>query len=151
MAESREVARHVLAGARGAAQATGAKLRAKVFSREAYEPFVPNRAWGRVFARALTRLGIPIEQGPEDKELGSTDVGNVSQRAPTLHPTLAIAGADAACHSPGFALAARSEAGMEMMLRAVQALALTGAEVLRNPELRLEVREEFKAQRRAQP
>jgi amidohydrolase len=151
MAESREVARHVLAGARGAAQATGAKLRAKVFSREAYEPFVPNRALGRVFARALTRLGIPIEQGPEDKELGSTDVGNVSQRAPTLHPTLAIAGADAACHSPGFALAARSEAGMEMMLRAVQALALTGAEVLRNPELRLEVREEFKAQRRAQP
>ena len=151
MAETREVAERVLSCARAAAQATGARLRAKVFSREAYEPFVPNRALGRVFERALTRLRIPIQQGPENKELGSTDVGNVSQRVPTLHPTLAIRGTDAACHSPGFALAARSEAGMETMLLAVQALALTGAEVLRNPGLRLEMRKEFKAQTRKQP
>ena len=148
MTETREVAARVLACARGAAQATGARLRARVFSKEAYEPFVPNRALGRVFERTLGRLHIPIQQGPEDKELGSTDVGNVSQRAPTLHPTLAIRGADAACHSPGFALAARSEAGMEMMLQAVQALALTGAEVLLNPKLRREMREEFRAQRK---
>jgi len=37
------------------------------------------------------------------------------------------------------------------MLLAVQALALTGAEVLRNPGLRLEMRKEFKAQTRKQP
>jgi len=148
MAETRALTRRIRACAQGAAQATGSRLRAKVFDKDAYEPFVPNRALGETFTRALQQLNIPIQQGPEDKEMGSTDVGNVSSRAPTLHPTLAIPGNDAACHSPGFVLAAGSDAGMETMLLAVQALALTGVEVLRNPRLRQKMREEFLALRR---
>jgi len=148
MAETRAIARRILSSAKGAAQATGSRLRAKVFYKEAYEPFVPNRALGETFTRALQQLKIPIQQGPEDKEMGSTDVGNVSSRTPTLHPTLAIPGTDAACHSPGFALAAGSDAAMETMFAAVQALALTGAEVLRNARLRQKMREEFLALRR---
>jgi len=140
-----------LACARGAALATGAKLRAKMSVAQAYEPFVPNRALGEVFRQSLEKLQIPIQQGPEDKEMGSTDVGNVSQRAPTLHPTLAIRGTDAACHSPGFARAAGSDAGMETMLNAAQALALTGAEVMLNPELRRRMRQEFLAQTKGRP
>ncbi len=145
MKETQALAKKLVACARSAAHATGARVRADVKTRQAYAPFIPNRALGRVFERNLVSMGIEIEQGPEDQALGSTDVGNVSQRVPTISPTLRIGGLRAAAHSPGFARAAGSKAGMEMMMQAVKALALTGAVVLKDARLRREMRREFRS------
>ncbi len=130
--------------ARKAARSTGARLSARVKTAQAYEPFIPNRTLGGVFERNLKYLDIKIEQGPEDKGLGSTDVGNVSRRVPIISPTVKIPGLRSACHSPGFARAAGGRAGIEMMMQAAAAMALTGAEVLKDSSLRQKMRSEFR-------
>jgi amidohydrolase len=142
--EAKAHTRKLVACARSAAHATKARVCADVKRNQAYAPFVPNRALGRVFEKNLASMDIEIEQGPEDKGLGSTDVGNVSQRVPTISPTLKIAGLRAPCHSPGFARAAGSKPGLEMMMQATKTLALTGAVVLKDAKLRREMRREFR-------
>ncbi|MGW3324757.1 hypothetical protein [Streptomyces virginiae] len=62
--------------------------------------------------------------------LGSSDIGDVSSRIPTIHPFVAILGDEASDHTPAFARAAASERGREVMLAAAEALACTAADVL---------------------
>jgi len=141
-----ELSRRVVACFEGAAAATGCRLKVEPEGGD-YEPFLPNRALGALFRRNLEALGIAVDQGPEDKELGSTDVGNVSWVAPTLHPTLAICGPQASCHMPAFAEAAVSDAGHAGMLAAAKAMAMTAADLLADQAAREAVRGEFGAAR----
>ena len=130
VAETTVLAERVVKCAKGAAKATGARLRAKVLWKRMYAPYVPNRALGETFRVALTRLGVRLEQGPEDKGLGSTDVGNVGLKAPVLHPMIKVPGARDGCHTPDFAQAAGGPGGRVMLGQAIASLALTGARVL---------------------
>ncbi|MBP2626138.1 MAG: abgB [Firmicutes bacterium] len=76
---------------------------------------------------ALLGEGVTV-LGPEDAE-GSTDVGNVSHRTPTIHPDLGI-GSNLAAHTPGFALAAGSNYAQERLLVGAKAMAMTAIDLL---------------------
>ena len=78
---------------------------------------------------------------------GSTDMGNVSQLVPSIHAIVAIASKDVLGHSPQFAEAAASEAGIRGLVDAAKALAMTVVDLLANPEIAVKVREEFKQQK----
>lgn len=132
----------------GAALAAGARLELKV--EEEYEPLLPNDMLSRLFQRHLEMLGVPIDPEPEDQNLGSTDVGNVSRVVPTIQPSIAICKPPIPCHSPEFAVAASSEEGHRMMLIAAKALALTALDLLADPERLQQVKAEF-AMRSGQP
>ncbi|MBU3867026.1 hypothetical protein KN815_24080 [Streptomyces sp. 4503] len=67
--------------------------------------------------------------------LGSSDIGNVSTRVPTIHPFLRILPPDHCDHTPQFALAAGDERGRSAMLAAAEALACTAYDVLSDPAL----------------
>ncbi|HYB72310.1 MAG TPA: M20 family metallopeptidase [Candidatus Sulfotelmatobacter sp.] len=141
-----ELSRRVVACFEGAAAATGCRLKVEPEGAD-YQPFLPNRALGALFRRNLEALGVPVDQGPEDSELGSTDVGNVSWVAPTLHPTVAICGPEATCHMPAFAEAAASDRGHAGMLAGAKAMAMTAADLLGDQAARDAVRSEFSAAR----
>jgi hypothetical protein len=70
-------------------------------------------------------------------------MGNVSQLVPAIHPTVGIVSADITLHSPDFAAAAASEKGIEGMLDAAKALAMTVVDLVSNPETADQVRKEF--------
>ena len=66
---------------------------------------------------------------------GSTDMGNVSYRLPSIHPMLAVAPPNVVIHHPDFARWARSEKGDAAVIDGAKALAFTAAEYLLSPQL----------------
>ena len=74
---------------------------------------------------------------------GSTDMGNVSYRLPSIHPMLAVAPPNVVIHHPDFAQWARSEKGDAAVIDGAKALALTAAEYLLSPQLQLESAQAF--------
>jgi len=74
---------------------------------------------------------------------GSTDMGNVSTIVPSMHPFIAISSAPVPVHSIEFAAAAASDAGMEGLIDAAKALAMTAADVISQPETLSRIKEEF--------
>ncbi|MFM7120930.1 MAG: M20 family metallopeptidase [Gammaproteobacteria bacterium] len=88
-------------------------------------------ALGRVFA------------APALGGAGSTDMGNVSQRVPSIHPMLAAAPPHVVIHHPDFARWAASDLGDQAVVDGAKALALTAAEFLCSPDLQARTRRAF--------
>ncbi|MCB1684977.1 MAG: M20 family metallopeptidase [Pseudomonadales bacterium] len=74
---------------------------------------------------------------------GSTDMGNVSYRVPSIHPMIASPPRNVVIHHPDFATWAGSEMGDAAALDGARTLALTAAEYLLNPSLQAETRRAF--------
>ncbi|WP_337287307.1 M20 family metallopeptidase [Candidatus Methylomirabilis sp.] len=135
--------RRVLACFEAAAHATGATVAIHQEGEE-YHPMKCNRALGALFQANLEALGERVEHTPEDQELGSTDVGNVSQVVPTIHPTIALTDrSEVVCHSAAFAEVAGGAAGDRAVLTAAKALAMTAADLFNCPEALQTVQQEF--------
>ncbi|MDQ7844104.1 MAG: M20 family metallopeptidase [Armatimonadota bacterium] len=139
-----EVLEKVINCGRAAATATGATL--QVETQKGYEAMKPNRALAEAFGRHLEALGWPLDPPPERPKMGSTDMGDVSQRLPAIHPYVAI-GKDIAGHTVEFREAALTDQGFAAMLAAAKAMALTGLDLLTNPAFFEQVRAEFSSPR----
>ena len=74
---------------------------------------------------------------------GSTDMGNVSHRVPSIHPMLAAAPRGVVIHNPEFASYAGSESGDKAALDGAKALAMTAFDYLSDPGLQTETRRAF--------
>jgi amidohydrolase len=129
--------------AEGAALATGATLTFKVEG-HSYKAMRPNRALGEVFTRNLETLGEPLNPPPADAGLGSTDMGDVSQTVPSIHPYIQICDETIAGHSREFAAASISERGQAVMLVAAKAMAMTAIDVFTDSGLIEQMREKFR-------
>ena len=127
----------------GAATASGAKLEYRW--RERYASMLNNMTMARLFKGNMKSLGRNIRLGAAELWGGSTDVGNVSQLVPTIHPWVAIAPDDVLIHSPRFAQAAASEAGLRHILDAAKAMAMTVVDILANQETAARIQEEFRS------
>jgi amidohydrolase len=128
-----------------AAQATGCQVKLTTATRD-YHPFKPVYRLAEMFRKNLESLGEVVDQGPEDKEVGSSDVGNVSQVVPTIQPMLQISPRAVNVHQPAFAEAAVSERGRQGMLAAAKAMAMTAVDLLLDPEAVAAVGAEFRGQ-----
>jgi amidohydrolase len=93
-------------------------------------------------AEALGREFFPMEKIPASV-VGSTDMGNVSQRVPSIHPMLAAAPIHCTIHNAEFATWAGSETGDAAALDGAKALAMTALDFLCDEELRRRAREAF--------
>ena len=78
-----------------------------------------------------------------ERALGSSDVGNVSELVPTIHPMIAIAPPDILPHSPEFATAAAAEEGNRGLLDGAKAMAMTVVDLIARPEIIASIKEEF--------
>ena len=129
----------------GAATATGARLE-YYWGKVKYAPLKNNLTLARLFRNNMQSLGRKVFLSDPSKAFGSTDMGNVSQIVPSIHPHFAIATKEITTHSPEFAAAAASEAGIKGMLDAAKALAMTVVDLVANPEIVIRVKREFRRQ-----
>jgi amidohydrolase len=113
----------------GASIASGARLEYR-WRERAYAPMKNNSNLAGLFKQNLESLGRHVEAFDLDFGFGSTDMGNVSQVVPSIHPTIAIASPEVLIHTPEFTSAAASEAGHEGFMDAAKAMAMTVADIL---------------------
>jgi amidohydrolase len=138
-----EVLKKVKQCAHGAATGTGARVEIKQYAAR-YLNMVSNPTLAELFRNNWTALGVEIKTGLE-RSYGSTDMGNVSQVTPALHPYLAIAPPDIAGHSIAFREAAGSAAGHKGLLVAAKGLALTAIDLFTKPDRVLQMKKDFEA------
>jgi len=91
-----------------------------------YLPLLQDEALGALWCDALDALGLDPAAGVPLAG-GSTDMGNVSQTVPALHPWVRLPGVTAALHSADYAAAAGTDEAYDVMTQAAVAMAWTVA------------------------
>lgn len=127
----------------GAATASGARLGYR-WGEVCYAPLRSNLTLARLFRRNMQSLGRKVRLSNPAKTFGSTDMGNVSQLVPSIHPEVAIAAEEVLAHSPQFAMAAISEAGKCGLLDAAKAMAMTIVDLVADSPTAAKIKKEFK-------
>ncbi len=96
------------------------------------------------FGAHLRALGRQPQDIDPRAGAGSTDMGDVSHRVPSIHPWLAICDVgETTCHQHAFEACAGSERGMETMLIAAKTLGRTAADVVGDDALCASARTAF--------
>ena len=127
-----------------AAQATGCDLQLE--ERETYLDLRSNAVLAERASLHLAGVGLDEDRVIPWERTGSTDVGDVSYAAPTLHPEFAIADPGIGPHTHAFREAALSPRGEDAMLQAAEVLARIGADVILDADVRHRVRDAFLTQ-----
>lgn len=96
----------------------------------------------RSHAESLGREFVPYEQALKFGA-GSTDMGNVSYRVPSIHPMMAVAPPNVVIHNPEFEKWAGSEKGDQAAIDSAKALAMTAAGFLLSPGLQEQTKHAF--------
>jgi amidohydrolase len=129
----------------GAATATGARFEYAPDNLR-YASMCNNMTLAQLYVDNMRIIGreVRFPQSTIPLGTGSTDMGNVSQLVPAIHPALAIAPKSVSVHSPEFATAAASDDGINGMCDAAKAIAMIVVDLLSNPKTLRKVRNEFK-------
>ena len=118
----------VLNIAQGAALMTGAALEVANYE-PSNDDLKTNQALSRSFNNNLRLLGI-TDIAPPPKGAGSSDIGNVSNVIPTIHPYIGITNEKIPGHTREFAQATITKLAHERLLIGALALAYTGLDIL---------------------
>ena len=102
--------------------------------RNLVENIIPTPSFDAVYRRVLESLG-EIVPPDDNRSLGSSDVGNVSQVIPVIQPMIAISDSPVAGHSIEKVAACRAEKGLQSIALGAKALALTALDLIRDPAL----------------
>jgi metal-dependent amidase/aminoacylase/carboxypeptidase family protein len=126
------------------AAATGAKLEIDWCDVD-YRDIHFNAPLAECFQENAEQLGrdfFPIDKLPSNFR-GSTDMGNVSYRVPSIHPMIASAPIHCTIHNPEFTKWAGSELGDSAALDGAKALAMTAIDFLCDEDLQKRSRSWF--------
>lgn len=136
------VLQKVIACAEAGAMAAGATM--KYQHTMHYAQRIANPTLARLFAENISSLGEMVEVPAPDEPMGSSDMGNVSQIVPAIHPYVTIAPPGVGGHTPEFAEAAKSAWGDQALLRSAKALAMTAIDLMTQPNLLAQTKADFK-------
>jgi len=137
-----ELKERVYAAARGSAAAVGATVEFE--EGLAYAERKINRTLAQRFKAHLESQGEPVVEPLAVGGVGSSDFGNLSQALPAIHPYVAMVPEGTSAHTPEFAAAAASGAGMRALHLAATALALTAVDLFRDPDVLAAAAAEFR-------
>jgi len=115
----------------GAALQTGCTYEFGLFQ-NSVDNVVPTPLFDEVYRSHLESFGQKFTQ---HQGIGSSDVGNVSQVVPTLHPHIQISGTPIAAHSQAFKEASISQTGLDSIALGAKLLALSALDLLLDPQL----------------
>lgn len=102
----------------------------------------PSKPICQAFKDNMHELGIEMTWPDPKKQYGSSDIGNVSIKIPAIHDYLSITDdASIQAHTVEYAEAAASPEAQEVCLKGAKGLAMTGYDILSNPEFQKEIRE----------
>lgn len=108
-----------------------------------YEDTVINYKLADLLTEKYTELGVEDIKPVDEVAAGSTDVGAVSYRCPTIQGLIKICGTEVGGHTKEMAAATISPDGKNGLIKAAQGLSLTILELLENPEKLAEIKAEF--------
>ncbi|MCS4275109.1 amidohydrolase [Mycetocola sp. BIGb0189] len=131
-----------------AALATGTRAEIDLDAEPAYLPLANNIALTKHWARHLTDRGRTVPLKPKVVRQGgpSTDMGNVSQYVPAIHPALGLGGDGTIVpHNAGFADISILPDALNALVDAATALGSAAADYLVDADLRTAVADEFVA------
>jgi amidohydrolase len=136
----------VLACLEGAATACGCAMTA-AWEGHVYADMRDNLPLARSYVANAARLGREVRDPAVTghRVVGSTDMGNVSYLAPSIHPTIQVAPEGVAIHTVDFAGYAGSDEGDTAVLDGARALAMTVIDVWCDPALREQMASDFAA------
>jgi amidohydrolase len=123
------------------ALATGCTLTMDWHAELQYAPLRNNRPMVEAYRRNGEALGTRFVD-LKGASTGSTDMGNVSQIVPSIHPTFSV-GQMIFNHTPEFTGAANTDAAHASMLKTAQTLAMTGVELALDPDLLKRAKADF--------
>ncbi len=132
---------------RAGATATGCEIEV-LWGAADYRDFLYNAPLADSFvanAETLGREFFPWQKLPASMK-GSTDMGNVSYRVPSIHPMLASAPPHVTIHNPEFEKWSGSEMGDTAALDGAKTLAMTALDYLTDTKLRERARAIFAAE-----
>lgn len=129
--------------ARAAALATGTTVEITEPT-PMYAERINNQTIASRMAGYLTAAGVEVSEPSTDDPAGSSDIGNVSQRLPCIHPYVRIVPAGTPGHSVAMREAAGGPAANQVMLAAAGALARTAADLFTDPGFLRRATEEFR-------
>ncbi len=142
-----EVLRRFIACAEGAATATGTTVKMTVDENAGYENMVFSTPIAERWAAHMRDLGQQVFEARDDERVGSTDMGNVMQILPAIHPYIALSPDPVPGHSVAFRDLAVTPRALEQALVAAKALTLTAIDVLTDPAILTRARTEFDERR----
>lgn len=111
-------------------------------SRNRYDSMVDNLTLGEAYMRNMEAMGVEIEESAHPHIASLGDMGNVSHAVPSIHPFIGL-GQLAPGHSSVFAELVGGESGERALWTGALSMALTGVDVLADPQLRWRVWDEF--------
>ena len=128
----------VLAALAAGAAAAGCEMTSE-WPNPAYDELLQVPSLDAVYARHAAVRGRTVRpRASAPRLVGSTDMGNVSQVVPSIHPMIAVAPPGVAIHTEEFAGHARSDSGDRAVLDGAYALAATVVELWADAALRSE-------------
>jgi len=134
----------VLACFEGAARATGCTLTHRWGEESRYKTMRTNMALANAYRANVESLGRTVVSPESNRSMGSTDMGNVSQIVPGIHPSIAVAPYDIPIHTTDFREFVASESGHAGLMDSAKAMAMTGVDVLVDAGLRDRMWAEFR-------
>jgi len=144
---AKELIEKVRACAQAGALATGARLE---FTEPSYyyDAMLPNPRLADLVDANFAKLDIEVETPGPNPRMGSSDMGNVSQVVPALHPYIAICSEDIAGHTAEFCDIAGSPAGRRGMIQAAKMMAMTAVDLLAEPSNLVQAKGAFEEQKK---
>jgi amidohydrolase len=129
-----EVVEKVISCAKGAASMTGAELSWREYANP-YWDYIPNKTLAKLGEAMLSEAGLTLDVAPSERGMGSTDLGNVSHKTPSVTLRVAIGDPGLRSHSRDFADATVTSRGHQALLSAAKALAMMAVTLIEKPDL----------------
>jgi metal-dependent amidase/aminoacylase/carboxypeptidase family protein len=131
--------------AEGAAAITATRLEFST-PEEPNSDMITNHVMARALKKNLDTLGVALQEAKAEPGSGSTDWGNVSYVTPSVELPYPIVDRVITWHSADVVEAADSDFGYENTLLVAKALAMTGIDLIEQPDLLTEVKESWRAE-----
>ena len=141
LTELMAVKARVIKCAEGAAIATGCGVEV-VEAGDLNAPMKINHSFYDIYRGALSMLGLKEDLQPPDKNVGSSDIGNVSRLMPTIHPHVPMR-PGINIHTHCFADATISPDGHRALMEGVRCLSITAVELFFNPGAVERIKKDF--------
>lgn len=141
-----EVVKKVKNCCRAAALSSGGKVKISSYATD-YQAGNPNVRLMKLFKENIEELGVRLEKPSPQDGKWSSDIGNVSQILPTIHPYICVGPSWLSLHTPEFTRASISQEAHRALIIAAKAMATTTVSLLTNPEIIKEIKKEFGSSR----
>lgn len=141
MAYAREISHKAIDMVKNISQANGTTVDISEYEC-AYEDTVINYKLADILTEKYKELGVEDIQPVDEVAGGSTDVGAVSYKCPTIQGNIKIMPETVGAHTREMANATLTDAGKNGLIKGAQGIALTALALLESPDLLAEVKAE---------